>query len=366
MRIAFVHYPGRIARLDSARSGKGPSEFLFGAVELEKLGHEIRHFEVDPGAPIGRFARRAVDGSAGRGLLPPHLGAASLRGTLRLLRELGESDVVVATTTGTAMALATWRTTHSLRTPLVGIVAGLVNDPWRRPRRTTTGVLLGRMHSTVYGEGEFRGLVGRAPRLADRVHLNTFGVDVDYWSPVDRGSAGDVIAIGNDGHRDWSTLVRAAAEIPARIRVFTGHRRPDSLPPNVTWEEADWHRQVLTDDEVRELYRTAAVVVVPVRDVLQPSGQSVSLQAMACARPVVLTRSRGLWAPSTLQDGMNISLVPPGDATALATAVRTLLEDPRRAAAIGAEARAGVIRDAPVSAFADRLLEICKRAVDVP
>lgn len=366
VRIAFVHYPGRLVRLTSAQAGEGPSEFLFGAVELERAGHEVSHYEVEPAAPVGWLTVRLVDRSAHRGLLPPHLAAAPLRATRRLLPALGRADVVVATTTGTAMALATWRATRLLRRPLVGIVAGLVNDPWRPLRRATTLHLLGRMHAVVYGEGELQGLLERSRRLAGRVHVNTFGVDTEFWTPAGGEHSGDVLAIGNDGHRDWATLLRAAPEIPARIRVFTRHPRPGELPPNVTWEKADWHRQVLSDDEVRDLYRRAAVVVVPVRDVPQPSGQSVSLQAMACARPVVLSRTRGLWAPATLRDGDNISLVPPGDSGALAEAVIGLLGDSRRASAIGAAARAGVLRDAPVSLFADRLLEICRLAVERP
>ena len=135
MKIAFVHYPGRLSRLDAARAGTAPTEFLFGAIELEDSGHEIEHYEVDPAAPASRVARRLIDGNAGRGHLAPHLSAAVLAGTRRLLPELRSAEVVVATTTGTAMALAAWSRAGRLRKPLVGIVAGLLNDPWRRTRR---------------------------------------------------------------------------------------------------------------------------------------------------------------------------------------------------------------------------------------
>ncbi|HYA76852.1 MAG TPA: glycosyltransferase, partial [Burkholderiaceae bacterium] len=43
-----------------------------------------------------------------------------------------------------------------------------------------------------------------------------------------------------------------------------------------------------------------------------------------------------------LQDGENGLLVEPGDATALATALRTLVEDRARARALGDRARASV------------------------
>ncbi len=365
MRIAFVHFPGRLARLDAARSGEGPTEFLFGAVELERQGHEVTHHEVDPAAPAGRLARRLVDHQAGRRRLPPHASAAVLAGTKRLLPELRRADVVVATTTGTAVALAWWRRRRRLETPLVGIVAGLLNDPWGRARRATTLPLLLRMHAMLYGPGEAPGLEALDPRLEGRVHVNRFGVDTAFWSPGAAGPAG-VLAIGNDGHRDWTTLVAAAPRIEADVTVLTAHPAPVGLPENVRWQPADWHRRLLSDVEVREAFRAAAAVVVPLQDVPQPSGQSVTLQASACARPVVLTRTRGLWDPDALRDGANVLLVPPGDPEALAEAVGRLLSDPASADALGRSARATVEATATVEGYAARLLEVCEAARDRP
>jgi glycosyltransferase involved in cell wall biosynthesis len=366
MRIAFVHFPGRLARLDEARAGVAPTEFLFGAVELERAGHEVSHHEVDPAAPVSGLARHAVDANAGRGLLPPHLQASVLAGTRRLLPVLRDAEVVVATTTATAMALAAWRRVRRLDRPLVGIVAGLVNAPWRATRRRTTLPLLRRMHAVLYGPGELEAMRALDPALGERVHVVPFGVDTAFWTPGDRAGHDDVVAIGNDGHRDYGTLVRAASSIPARVRILTRRPPPDGLPANVSWEEADWYTQVLSDGEVRELLRGAAAVVVPLLDVPQPSGQSATLQAMACARPVVLTRTRGLWDRESLRDGENVLLTAPGDADAIARAVVTVLDDRRRGAEIGSAARDEVERTASVPAYADRLLAVCRLAVERP
>ena len=81
MKIAFVHFPGRLARVSAARAGTAPTEFLFGAIELEKSGHEIQQYEVDPAAPAARVGRRLVDANAARGHLAPHLSTAVLAGT---------------------------------------------------------------------------------------------------------------------------------------------------------------------------------------------------------------------------------------------------------------------------------------------
>ena len=119
---------------------------------------------------------------------------------------------------------------------------------------------------------------------------------------------------------------------------------------------------LLSDAEVREAFRSAAVVVVPVKDVPQPSGQSVTLQASACGRPVVLTRTRGLWDPEALRDGENVLLVPPADPDALAGAVGRVLADPAAGEAIGRSLARPSRRPRHVEGYAARLLEICEVA----
>jgi glycosyltransferase involved in cell wall biosynthesis len=99
-----------------------------------------------------------------------------------------------------------------------------------------------------------------------------------------------------------------------------------------------------------------------VKDVPQPSGQSVTLQASACGRPVVLTHTRGLWDTEGLRDGDNVLLVPPEDPDALVAAVERVLADPSAAAAMGRAARATVEASATVEGYAARLLQICESA----
>ena len=141
------------------------------------------------------------------------------------------------------------------------------------------------------------------------------------------------------GRRSLPAAPQIDAEVTGSSRAIP---RPRVLPGNVRWEPADWHRRLLSDAEVREAFRSAAVVVVPVKDVPQPSGQSVTLQASACGRPVVLTRTRGLWDPEALRDGENVLLVPPADPDALAAAV-----EPRPRRPVDAPSRSDARRGRP-------------------
>ena len=366
MRIAFVHFPGRLARLEAARAGEGPTEFLFGGVELEREGHDVRHYEVDPAAPTGRVAQRLVDRQAGLGRLPPHATAAVLRGTRALLPELAQAEVVVGTTTGTAIALAAWRRARRLRVPLVGIVAGLLNQPWSRARRATTLPLLREMHAMLYGPGEAPGLAGarpapRRPRacepvrgrhvvlVAGRGNLARRGARDRLGRPSGLGDTAPGCALDRRRGADPDGTPTPGL---ASVERALGARR---LAP-----------AVLSDVEVRDAFRGAAAVVVPVKDVPQPSGQSVTLQASACARPVVLSRTRGLWDPDGLRDGENVMLVPPASPDALSLAVGRLLAEPGVAHGIGRAARLRVEQRSSVEGYAERLLELCRLAIRLP
>lgn len=74
-------------------------------------------------------------------------------------------------------------------------------------------------------------------------------------------------------------------------------------------------------------------------------GRQVLLEAMAAGRPVVATALPGLAA--LVADGQTGLLAPPGDPAELARRTRPLLDDPARAARLGAAAREAVAGSAP-------------------
>ena len=97
-------------------------------------------------------------------------------------------------------------------------------------------------------------------------------------------------------------------------------------------------------DRVAALVRSADVVVQP--SVVLASGKTEGIpvalmEAMAAERAVVASSLSGI--PELVVDGETGVLVPPGDATALASAIESLLDDPERRRALGHAARARVL-----------------------
>ena len=167
------------------------------------------------------------------------------------------------------------------------------------------------------------------------------------------------MSIGNDRHRDYATLVRAWRPDFPELRIVTRLPVAAHLPANVKVMVGDWRTQRLSDSTLRDLVRGSRFVVVPVRDTLQPSGQSACLQAMACGKAVVLSDIAGLWDRGLMRDGENCILVPPGDAEGLGRTVQELIDNPVRAQAIGRAARRTVEEHLNVDAMAQAIHELC-------
>lgn len=93
----------------------------------------------------------------------------------------------------------------------------------------------------------------------------------------------------------------------------------------------------VSDEQLPDVYRQADVLVLPSVDRSEAFG-FVLLEAQACGVPVIASDLPGV--RTALEEGKTGLLVPPGDAAALAGAIRTLLGDASRRRAMGHAARA--------------------------
>lgn len=80
------------------------------------------------------------------------------------------------------------------------------------------------------------------------------------------------------------------------------------------------------------------------------------LEAASCGKPMVATDVPG--SRELVVDGVNGLLVPPGDPDALARAILCLLDDPARAAAMGAKAREKVLAELSDERIVARTLSV--------
>ena len=70
-----------------------------------------------------------------------------------------------------------------------------------------------------------------------------------------------------------------------------------------------WGDPEVNDLELRDIYEKAKLTIIPLKDSLQPSGQSVALQSIACGTPVIISETEGFWDPKNFIDNKNIFFV---------------------------------------------------------
>jgi glycosyltransferase involved in cell wall biosynthesis len=163
----------------------------------------------------------------------------------------------------------------------------------------------------------------------------TFGVDEEFFAARPWPSRPMVLSIGGDRDRDPATLFAALRRVHAErpdVELVVQTTSEATPPEGVTVVPHVSHR------ELAELYARASVVAVATRDNLHASGMTVSLEAMATGRPVVMTDTPGI-EDYVVHERTGL-LAPVGDASALAGHVLRLLGDEAEARAFGAAGRA--------------------------
>jgi starch synthase len=208
-----------------------------------------------------------------------------------------------------------------------------------------------------------------------RVHVVHNGIDTAEYQPV---VAVDVLErlgvdpsvpyalfVGRITHQKGvEHLLRSAASWPGQLVFCAGAPDTPEIAASVAGlvDELQnsrpgviWVRDMKPREEIIQLLSHATVFVCP--SIYEPLG-IVNLEAMSCATAVVASRVGGI--PEVVVDGETGLLVDLGPSfeNELAIAVTSLLEDPARAAAMGAAGRARAIADFSWTAIAERTVEV--------
>jgi glycosyltransferase involved in cell wall biosynthesis len=226
------------------------------------------------------------------------------------------------------------------------------NDPndlshqiWQRKRQGLSclpdeGLHLVATSRWIAGEAKRSSLMGRFPHT-----IIPNGLDTGVFSPRDRGAARDFFDLPADakivlfaadststvrkGFSYLAEALRGMTDVPGLLLVSVGRGEPEL--PGVPAR----HLGKIKDDRVLSLAYSAADVYV-IASLQESFGQTVT-ESMACGTPVVGFASGGI--VDMVRPGITGELAPTKDVAALRDAVRQLLGDPGKRAAMGANCR---------------------------
>jgi MMP alpha-(1->4)-mannosyltransferase len=179
----------------------------------------------------------------------------------------------------------------------------------------------------------------------EHIRQTPYGVDEVVMRPLSDATRrlGTILFVGDSEDRNKGArfLIEACARLQHECDfrlLFKDKKESDmKVVPPLVWKYGlkrfvEYIPRLSTDELVR-LYNSAQFVVSP--SLYEGFGLPAA-EAMACGTPVIATTAGAF--PEFIDDGRTGILVPPGDAGALAAAIKTLLRDPERCASMGAAA----------------------------
>ena len=254
-----------------------------------------------------------------------------------LASELIESqdnfDVALSVNNTATATLLVLRKQRLLRRPVVCMLIGVADwmeTATEQAREETIGYLASADRLLVLGKAESEYLSNQG---LDNIEFLPFGIDTSYWSPSGEPAEDYVLAVGSDPKRDFDTLIRAC---PFPLKIMT-HRPVETNgrhSSNISFPQGN-------TTFLKALYDHARLVVVPLKNSLQPSGKTTILQAMSMGKPVIITQTRGTWTDK-FQSNDNCVYVKPEDVSDMERSLRALYNDPSAIATIGQRGQATV------------------------
>jgi acetyltransferase-like isoleucine patch superfamily enzyme/glycosyltransferase involved in cell wall biosynthesis len=253
------------------------------------------------------------------------------------------------------------------------MIGHMLTSPKKLPVFKLLGLRRGVDAIISYTSRQTRFAQGQLGFDPSRLHRIPFHCDERFFLPPEILSGEPIersglVAVGRE-FRDYPTLVEAMKGIDAQL-IIVGNspwsRRKDQLaelelPPNVTLASG------LSYEELRALYASSELAIVPLQDVDSPAGVTSIYEAFSTATPVVVSDTSGI--ADSIEGCEAAERVQPGDPGALReTIVGLLAEEPRREL-MGRLGRAAVEQDRGLDAFVERVVGVVEEteaAVEAP
>ena len=219
------------------------------------------------------------------------------------------SDILVLTNDTIALSLLPLLKIHQIfkKGKILIIVMGLFAKP--KPNKGIKFIqiyLIKRILNVSYkliflGKKEKELAVEQFPKYENKLSYIPFSIDTKFWKKTQANIKYDIIFVGNDGNRDYKFLIQLIKKLnDLRFLIISSNNILNEHFSENKYDSVDYVKGSLSnleisDLELRDLYSSSSISIVPLNDTIQPSGQSVSLQSLSLGIPVVISSTNGNW-----------------------------------------------------------------------
>ena len=157
------------------------------------------------------------------------------------------------------------------------------------------------------GQGEYN-VSKKFFKNSTKLHFIPFYIDEGFWKTDIEDKRDGILFIGNDGNREFDKVIKICNHFKnIHFTVITKHIKQNQFKHNnVTLLNGSWGNKDISDGVLRDYYNRAKLVIIPLKNSMQPSGQSVALQSMSMKAPVMISKTDGFWDMENFENEENI------------------------------------------------------------
>ncbi|NEP76564.1 MAG: glycosyltransferase family 4 protein [Okeania sp. SIO2G5] len=182
---------------------------------------------------------------------------------------------------------------------------------------------------TAY-QGEFLRKYLNIP--AERIQFLWHKIDLSFFTPgpVSSNKTCRILASAGLETRDYRLVAAATHDMDVEVRICAASKHakrlrrsfPEEIPKNM-------FPKFYSMKDLIQLYRDADIVIVSTFESNQSAGSTSMIEAMACKRPVIVTKNKGI---ENYLDPNAMHIVELGDVQGMRNAVNDFLDHPDKAA----------------------------------
>jgi len=182
------------------------------------------------------------------------------------------------------------------------------------------------------GKNEYNFVIDKYSSL-NKFKFLPFCLDTDFWAKKYKiNKQNQILFVGNDSNRDISLLSNIVKNTPnINFKIISTLTEVKKIKySNTEVINGSWGSKFLSDEELRDIYKSSLLTIIPLVDSLQPSGQSVALQSILCGTPVIISKTKGFWDLDLFQDNRNILFVEGSDLKRWLSVINKAVSDKER------------------------------------
>lgn len=328
--VTYIFTSGRMSKINNRDYSE---DFFYGCRHLINKGFNVNIIEFNN---INKFLKKFEYYLSKFFSLPLYFFSIFSLKNIKLIKN-SNNVIMISESTGfaTLPLLILLKKKYKIKTHLfaMGLYSKKINYKALEKAHYVLINLLEKFVDKIYflGSEEYKIAISRNYSKSNKYFFKPFCIDDKFWISNKNSDKRKkyILFIGNDSNRDFELLEKIVKSIPnQKFKLVSNNEVVLNFKyDNVSIVKGDWKESLISDSDLRKVYELANLVILPLKESNQPSGQSVSLQAMAAGIPVAITRTKGFWEKEKYYHNENIFFLEPSNLDEWLNLIQNVIKD---------------------------------------